>query len=478
MTLTSRLSISFLLLLALVELSFATGLYTVVRRHMRKEASARVNAAMAILSGMVEESGEGLEWEREGRAWSLDSPLLQDELLWRITDSRGQVIEQCNSPMLDDSMVRRLNALAPGSQPQYIKSSSENWLASRRQFVSKAAGIRSANPIQEEDQEEHAYYSELNATAALSTARIMADLQRFALVLAGISTAVWLLALGLCRYACRRALAPLHAMVEAAKAVEVATLDNQRLPTPSSGDELAEMAGVFNAVLDRLQESFERQRRFAGDASHQLRTPLTALIGHIEVALRHERDAGEYRDVLLRTHKKALQLGRIVESLLFLSRSEAEAVQPQSESLNVAEWLAESMHRWSHHERYNDLRLELKVSNCCVTAPPELLSQLCDILVDNALKYSEAGTPVVIALTAHNGVLQLQVTNRGFGISPSELQHLFRPFFRASEAHRRGIDGVGLGLSIAKRLAESFGASISVQSDPGSETTFTISFAD
>lgn len=393
----------------------------------------------------------------------------------RISDSRGQPVEQCNSPMLDDSMVSRLNALVTSAQPQYIESSGEHWLAARRQFVSKAAGIRSANPVQDEDAGERAYYSELNLTAALSSARIIADLQRFALVLGGISAAVWLLALGICRYACRRALAPLQAMVEAAKAVEVSTLGNQRLPTPSSGDELAEMAGVFNAVLDRLQESFERQRRFTGDASHQLRTPLTALIGHTEVALRHERDASEYRDVLLRTHKKALQLGRIVESLLFLSRSEAEAVQPPSESLNIATWLAENMHRWSHHERHSDLRLDLRARNCCVVAPSELLSQICDILVDNALKYGEAGTPVTLALTDLTGDLQLHVTNYGISIPSAEVQQLFRPFFRSSDVRRRGIDGVGLGLSIARRLAESFGASITVRSGHGNQTSFIVS---
>jgi signal transduction histidine kinase len=200
------------------------------------------------------------------------------------------------------------------------------------------------------------------------------------------------------------------------------------------------------------------------------------LIGHIEVALRNERDASEYRDVLLRTHKKALQLGRIVESLLFLSRSEAEAVQPQSESLNLAAWLAENMHRWSHHERHSDLRMELRARNYCAIAPPELLSQICDILVDNALKYGDPGTPIVIALTDVNGDLQLHVTNHGISIPSAEVQQLFRPFFRSSEVRRRGIDGVGLGLSIARRLAESFGGSITVRSGQGNQTSFIVTF--
>lgn len=92
----------------------------------------------------------------------------------------------------------------------------------------------------------------------------------------------------------------------------------ERLPTPATGDELAELTSAFNALLDRLQESFLRQQRFTGDASHQLRTPLTAILGQIEVTLRRDRSAEEYHRVLSLVHGRATHLKHIVDALLFL----------------------------------------------------------------------------------------------------------------------------------------------------------------
>src|SRR5438045_9495412 len=106
--------------------------------------------------------------------------------------------------------------------------------------------------------------------------------------------------------------------------MSAANLDD-RLPDVQSRDELDELSRSFNGLLDRLQESFERQRRFTGDASHQLRTPLTAILGQLEVALRRERPAEEYQRVLAQVHERAGHLRRIVESLLFLARAAAAA---------------------------------------------------------------------------------------------------------------------------------------------------------
>ena len=108
------------------------------------------------------------------------------------------------------------------------------------------------------------------------------------------------------------------------------------LPEPGTGDELEDLGRAFNGLLDRLHVAFERQRRFTGDASHQLRTPLTALIGQIEVARRRDRPAEEYRRVLRSALGRAVQLRQIVEALLFLARAEAEAELPDRETLDLA----------------------------------------------------------------------------------------------------------------------------------------------
>src|SRR5262249_6824630 len=131
----------------------------------------------------------------------------------------------------------------------------------------------------------------------------------------------------------------------------------QRLPGVRSGDELEDLSRAFNSLLERLQESFERQRRFTGDASHQLRTPLAAMLGQVEVALRRERPAAEYQRILTSVKEQGERLRRIVESLLFLARADAEARLPDRERLDLRPWLVAHLRSWSDHPRTGDLVL-------------------------------------------------------------------------------------------------------------------------
>src|SRR5262249_51255839 len=143
----------------------------------------------------------------------------------------------------------------------------------------------------------------------------------------GLSLTVWLVALFVGRALCRRALVPVRRMAASAADMDAADL-GRRLPAAGTRDELDELSKAFNNLLDRLQESVERQQRFTGDASHQLRTPLTAILGQLEVALRRQRPVEEYEQVLTTVRQKAEHLRRIVESLLFLARADAEARLP------------------------------------------------------------------------------------------------------------------------------------------------------
>src|SRR5262249_55252998 len=154
------------------------------------------------------------------------------------------------------------------------------------------------------------------------------ELRTVAMILAGVSIGIWLLAAAMGRRLVRRALLPVTRMAEAAGAMTAADRD-QRLPIPGTGDELDALAGSFNGLLPRLHEEVERQKRFTGDASHQLRTPLAALLGQVEVALRRERPAEDYRRTLADVHEEADRLRQIVESLLFLARAESEAGRPE-----------------------------------------------------------------------------------------------------------------------------------------------------
>ncbi len=191
------------------------------------------------------------------------------------------------------------------------------------------------------------------------------------------------------------------------------------------------------------------QRRFAGDASHQLRTPLATLLGQVQVARRRERSPEEYRHILDRVLDEGLRLRGIVESLLFLADPEGSPVE--LDTVDLATWLAEHVGRLSEDPRASDLRVEvLGDGPLAARVNPLLLGQIVDNLLDNAFKYSPAGSPVTVRCWAEPGSLRLSVADRGSGLSGEEAARVFEPFYRTDQSRRDGQPGVGLGLPVAQ----------------------------
>ena len=242
-----------------------------------------------------------------------------------------------------------------------------------------------------------------------------------------------------------------------------------------SGDELQELGQAFNDLLTRLQESHERQARFSGDASHQLRTPLTSMLGQIEIALRRRRPAEEYHQTLTVLHSQVLRMRQIVETLLFLARADAEAKAPQLERLDLRAWLREHLTSWASHARAADFRTETRGEEpLWVQAQAPLLGQLLDSLLDNACKYSADGTPITIGLAREKDAVCLTVTDAGCGIAVEDIPHLFEPFYRSPQARHQGVAGLGLGLAVAERIALALSDSLHVRSQLGQGSHFTL----
>ena len=276
------------------------------------------------------------------------------------------------------------------------------------------------------------------------------EIRRLAAILSLISVSLWALAAVIGRHFARRALAPLARMAEPARAMP---FDDGRLPSPGTRDELEDFARSFNGLLDRLHVALERQGQFTGQASHQLRTPLAALIAAIEVARRRPRTAEEYERVLDRLHGDAARLWRVVEALLFLARADAEAALPDLERLDLAAWAADHLRAWSGHERAADLRLgEGDADPPSTRAHPPLLGQLLDNLLENACKYSEPGVPIVVRAWCEPDAVALAVEDRGCGIPADDLPRVFEPFYRAESTRRLGRAGAGLGLRSEERV--------------------------
>jgi heavy metal sensor kinase len=472
--LTTRLTLFFLATLALVLVGFSTALYFLAGSHLRQQSEERLEAALNTLVAAAEIGPEGVEWEPAARHLNLGPAAFGDQVVWLVSDDKGQIVDRSKQSGAEDFLARASQVLRTSQRSsKRMHWQEERWQCSRR-WVQPAASETALPAPPPEQKDDGRKYPALAITVGVSLEPARSTLQQLLATLVGLSLAVWLVALFVGRAVCRRALRPVTVMAANAREMNVDDLGN-RLAIRSTGDELEDLSRSFNGLLERLQESFERQRQFTGDASHQLRTPLAAMLGQIEVALRHARPVEEYQRVLSTVHQKAGHLRRIVEALLFLARTDSEARLPALERVPLSDWLEGHLQTWSEHDRANDITLKCSATRSCYAlVQPALLGELVNILIENAVKYSQPGTPITVGVHQEKQAVCVQVEDQGCGIGETDLPHVFTPFFRAGETRRRGIEGSGLGLSIAKRLTETFGGVLSATSCLGRGSCFTL----
>jgi heavy metal sensor kinase len=466
MTLTSRFTTYFLAVLATVLISFSVALYLLAHVYLDRQCDDRLEAALDTLAAAVDVSEGYLEWEGHDRHLTLGRDDGPDHVRWMIRTGDGRLVAKSDNL----ASARSGTETDPGEWRL-----GPSWRMSERILHAQITS-RSGGSSQRGEQHGHAEpekHSQLHMTAAVSTHARDAHLRQLALALVGLSATVLLTAALAGRWLCRRALAPVTAMAGAARDMTAADL-SARLPSSGTQDELADLEHTFNDLLARLQEAFECQRRFTGDASHQLRTPLAAMLGQVEVALRRDRSGVEYREVLTRVFGQGQHLQQIIEALLFLARADADTQIPEKQVIDIAAWLPTHLQNWHDNPRWPDMSLELE--SCPVLVHPALLGQLIDNLLSNACKYSEAGTPIVLRVRHDDDQITLSVTDAGTGIASEDRPHLFEPFFRSQQARRDGKAGSGLGLAIAKRIAVAIGACLEVDDSTQFGSRFVVRF--
>lgn len=477
MTLTTRLSLFFLAALAVVLLGFSATLFFLARAYLYKQTEDRLDAALNALVAAAEITPEGVEWEPHERVVSLGPDGTSDVVEWTVRDDQGHPLPGSPQPVAAGFLNEPDSPLVAGDSIRAtISHGGQTWQVRQRRLKpgdSRQTLMHHA-PEDREPDPNAVRYSMLVLTAAVSLEPAQAKLRWLALILGALACGLWLVAALVGRSLCRRALAPLVRMADAAQGINASTLD-QRLPPAGTADELDALGCEFNALLSRVEESFERQRRFTGDASHQLRTPLAAMLGQVEVTLRRDRTPEEYRRTLERVREQAGGMRQMVDMLLFLARADAESQPPQLESINLTAWLHRYLPRWAEHSRWSDLRIACPSDDgCSVKAHAALLTQLLDNLVDNACKHTPPGTPITLLLKHELGDIALSVEDAGPGIPLEDLPHIFEPFYRSSQSRRRGVGGVGLGLAIASRIAVALQSTLTVDSSPGHGTRFTL----
>jgi|tagenome__1003787_1003787.scaffolds.fasta_scaffold20938088_1 heavy metal sensor kinase len=476
MKLTTRISVFFLASLAVVLVGFSVSIYLLVHSHLLYQLDDRADDALDTLNAAVEAGPDGLEWEGNDRKLAVASSSASEPIVWVVFADDGQLLDGSK----DEAAHRVLTSGAgqgTGQDKQQITLDAESWRIARRYLrADEDRGRSRIKGVPREEEPKTKYYSSLTLAVGTPLGHLTNQLRLLAFALAGMSVLIWLLAAFLGRWLCGNALAPLTRMANSISTISAADL-SQRLPPVDTGDELQDLSRAFNELLTRLQISFERQRRFAAEASHQLRTPLTAMLGQVDVALRRDRGAEEYRGTLTSVHSQAMRLRQIAEMLLFLTREEADAALPDFELLDVNKWLAAHLASWNDHLRSNDLRVETDESSpLWIRAHKGLLSQVIDNLLDNACKYSDRGTDIVIRTAKCDDEVHIEIGDSGYGIPENELNRVLDPFFRSFDAQRRGIQGAGLGLSIVQRIVVAFGARLKIESHIGRGSRFIVIF--
>lgn len=279
---------------------------------------------------------------------------------------------------------------------------------------------------------------------------------------AGFGLLVW--------FASQQMLLPLKRMTQAASRVSSADL-SQRVPVAPTKDELRELSETLNHMLGRLQESFDTQRRFTADASHELRTPVTAIAGHVNYLLRRTNTSPEQNDSLIVIKREAERMGKLVADLLELARADA-GFRVDRRNMNIVE-VAEAVH----------MEIAPVAGQAAITVSPaqsvlmvrgdfDRLKQVMLNLIQNAL--NAGSTTISLALFEERGRVVVEIADNGPGIPNEAIPHLFERFYRVDEARSTRGNGSGLGLAIVKWVVDQHEGNVLVESHAGEGTVFTI----
>jgi len=271
-----------------------------------------------------------------------------------------------------------------------------------------------------------------------------------------------------------RSLAPLDAMARQARQITSESL-SKRLPNLNPSDELGRLATVFNETLTRLEASFSELQRFTADASHELRSPLTALRAVGEVALRDGNDPAMLRETIGSMLEEAERLTDLVDALLTLARMDATKADATREGVNIAKLLEEIRDQFEVLAAEKGQTLAVTSDhNVAVQTDRTLLRLALVNLVHNAIQHSPCNSKVSLATALRPSGVEISVSDSGRGIAPEYHEKIFEPFFRVDKARSRSGGGVGLGLAIAKRAIERSGGRIIVESDLNRGSVFRI----
>jgi two-component system OmpR family sensor kinase len=283
------------------------------------------------------------------------------------------------------------------------------------------------------------------------------------IVLLALSVLGWVLA--------GAALRPVEELRSEAAAISLSEPD-RRLPVPDTGDELQRLTETLNAMLDRVHDALDRERRFVDEASHELRTPVGVLKAEVDLALKGSRSRDELEAALRSIAQEAERLRRLTQDLLVLARSDRGRLPVHRADVDISSIIGRVAAEFEDRASGAGVRLRISASNVRARVDGDRVRQATENLVDNALRHTPRGGEVELRAERDGSRLRIVVSDSGSGFPEDLLDRAFEPFARADD-DREG-DGAGLGLTIVRAVAESHGGSATARNLDGEGASVTL----
>jgi heavy metal sensor kinase len=444
-----RLTAWYVLTLAVALGAVAFALVVVFRGAMERQLDDELAARAAQVVANIQADGGGLSLQGQQG----DEALVVGAEFVGVYDAAGRLVDSSAPPPLAASAIASFAAGSTATRSESLTSGAEHLrvraapVLNGGRRLGTVAIVRSITPI---DSAERQLLGILGLTLPL------------AIAIAAVGG--YLLAY--------RALRPVEQLRRAAEEYGASDLSRRLAPSEMRDDELGRLARTLDAMLGRVSAAVEQQRRFTGDASHELRTPIATILADSTLSLERSRSAEDQRATIARIEAEAARMGRIVDGLLVLARADAREAPAHTESVDVRGVLDATLRRFADRAAERGVRVDLTADGGIVVVDRDGgLERVFDNLLDNALRYAPAGSAIEITAARRDRTVRVTIADHGPGIPAAERARVFERFHRAPGTSG---SGSGLGLAIARTVVDAHGGRIAAEQTPGGGATFAV----
>src|SRR5713101_3781564 len=447
-----RLTLSYLAVFAAAQLLFGFGMLLILRHNLYEITDD-------ALAGQVDDVQRFLEAQKNDASTAKLQEEVTEAYVLEHSGDYLQIYDAGGEWIYRASFLQKMSFLpvTPDLQPVY----EDRELGGKPfRFLSQSINVRGRR---------------FSVQTGLPTHEALQALVLFRRYLAMFAPLILLVASGVGYWVSGRALSPVDAITRTARNITGSNLSS-RLEQLNTGDELQRLSDTLNEMLGRIEAAFLRVTQFTGDASHELRTPISLIRTEAEIALRKPRSEPEYRTALRHILLEAERTTSLVEKLLSLARADSGREALEIRPFNLRETVLKVASEWRIVAGPEALRFTeaITTSEVPVEGDETVLHQLLNILLDNAVKYTPAPGRIDLSLDQRDHKAVLRVADSGIGIAEDDQPKIFERFYRADKARSRELEGAGLGLAIAQWIVQQHHGSIEVQSAPGKGSTFVV----